>query len=54
MEFFADTALECKKLNNFNSFMAISGELPATIKWEGPLLIGGRGTVFVHAVVVIV
>ena len=25
-EFFTDTALECKKLNNFNSFMAISGE----------------------------
>ena len=27
IEFFADVAMECKKLNNFNSFMAISGEL---------------------------
>ena len=26
IEFFADTAMECKKLNNYNSFMAISGK----------------------------
>ena len=25
LEFFLDTAAECRKLNNFNSFMAISG-----------------------------
>ena len=25
MDFFLDVALECKKLNNFNSFMAIAG-----------------------------
>ena len=25
VEFFLDTATECRKLNNFNSFMAISG-----------------------------
>lgn len=27
MEFFVDTALECQKLNNFNSFMAIASEI---------------------------
>ena len=27
IEFFADTALECRKLNNYNSYMAISGEV---------------------------
>lgn len=27
IEFFADTANECRKLNNFNSYMAISGRL---------------------------
>ena len=26
IEFFTDTALECQKLHNFNSYMAISGE----------------------------
>ena len=26
IEFFVDTALECRKLNNYNSYMAISGE----------------------------
>jgi hypothetical protein len=30
MEFFVDTALECKKLNNLNSFMAITS-MPAFI-----------------------
>ena len=25
LEFFLDTAAECRRLNNFNSFMAISG-----------------------------
>ena len=28
VEFFLDAATECKRLNNFNSFMAISGECP--------------------------
>ena len=27
VEFFLDTAAECKRLNNFNSFMAIIGKL---------------------------
>ena len=26
MEFFVDTANECSRLNNFNSYMAIAGE----------------------------
>ena len=28
MEFFVDVANECRKLNNYNSFMAIAGENP--------------------------
>ena len=27
VEFFMDTAMECKRLHNFNSYMAISGEI---------------------------
>ena len=30
MDFFIDVALECQKLNNFNSFMAIAGEILLT------------------------
>ena len=35
IEFFADTAMECKKLNNYNSFMAISGK-PSPAAAPGP------------------
>ena len=29
LEFFMDAAAECRRLNNFNSYMAISGKLAA-------------------------
>ena len=34
IEFFADTALECRKLNNYNSYMAISGEGVGGERWR--------------------